>query len=125
MRKLLIVDDSAVVRDRLEQLLARLQGVGIVTGTGRVESGRKPARKRKPDAVIMDAHTRSGRGMKLLRDVKRADPRTPVIVLTNEACPENQQHGLAAGADYFYDKSSEYPQLGSVLGNIPARSGPH
>lgn len=125
MRKILIVDDFAVARKRLEPLLAHLQGVEIVTGTGPVASSGILPRNLKPDLVIMDVQMRSGRGLARLRGVKRARPGTQGIVLTNEACPEIRIRCLAPGADCFSGTSAEYPQRLSVLGNVNTRFDLH
>lgn len=125
MRKILIVDDSAVVRERLKQLLVRLQGVEVVAEAGVVESGRKLTKKLKPDVIIIDVQMRDGRGIRFLQEVKRGDPAPSVIVLTNEAYPEIRSRCLAAGADYFFDKSTEYQQMVSVLSRMRPRSSAH
>lgn len=125
MRKILIVDDSAVVRERLKELLTGLQGDETVVEAGQAESGRELTRKLKPDVIIIDVQMRSGRGIELLQDMKQVDPTPRIIVLTNEAYPEIRSRCLAAGADYFFDKSTEYQQMVSMLDDISLRPGAH
>lgn len=125
MSKILIVDDSAVVRDRLKQLLAGIGGLEIAEAA-HAEHGKSLARKFKPDAIIIDVQLRNGRGIELLQEMKRIDPASRVIVLTNEAYPEIRNRCLAAGADYFFDKSTEYQEMVAVLrSGMPVRSGAH
>jgi DNA-binding NarL/FixJ family response regulator len=125
MRKILIVDDSAVVRDRLIQLLSGLQEMEIAGEAGDAERGRELMKKLKPDVIIIDVQMRNGGGIDLLQDMKRMEPASRVIVLTNEAYPEIRNRCLDAGADYFFDKSTEYQEMVTVLGGIPLRSGAH
>ena len=125
MRKILIVDDSAVVRERLKQLLTRLKGVEVLTEAGAAKSGRKFAAKLKPEVVIMDVQMRDGRGLELIRDLKRSRPAPSIIVLTNEAYPEIRNRCLTAGADYFFDKSGDYQELVSVLSDIQHGTSAH
>lgn len=125
MSKILIVDDSAVVRDRLVQLLAGLQEMEIVGEAGDAERGRELTRKLKPDVIIIDVQMRNGGGINLLQNIKQMDPAPHVIVLTNEAYPEIRSRCLDAGADYFFDKSTEYQEMVTVLSGAPLRSGSH
>jgi DNA-binding NarL/FixJ family response regulator len=53
------------------------------------------------------------------------NPTSHVIVLTNEAYPEIRNRCLDAGADYFFDKSTEYHEMVTVLSGAPLRSGSH
>jgi two-component system OmpR family response regulator len=125
MRKILIVDDSALVRDRLIQLLARLQEMEIVGEAGDAERGRELTRKLKPDVIIIDVQMRNGGGIDLLQDMKRIDPAPHVIVLTNEAYPEIRNRCLDAGADYFFDKSAEYQEMVAMLSGARLKSSSH
>jgi DNA-binding NarL/FixJ family response regulator len=125
MSKILIVDDSAVVRDRLVQLLAGLQEMEIVGEAEDAERGRELTRKLKPDVIILDVQMRNGGGIELLKNIKQMNPTSHVIVLTNEAYPEIRNRCLDAGADYFFDKSTEYHEMVTVLSGAPLRSGSH
>lgn len=123
MRKILIVDDSAVVRERLIQLLADLQGMEIVGQAEDADGGKELAKKLKPDIVVLDVQMRKGGGIGLLRDIKRIEPAPRVIVLTNEAYPEIRNSCLDRGADYFFDKSTEYQEMVAVLTGMFHRPG--
>jgi DNA-binding NarL/FixJ family response regulator len=125
MRKILIVDDSAVVRGRLTQLLAALPEMEIVGEAQDAKGGRELRGKLKPYVLIIDVQMRNGGGIDLLQHIKRMDPAPHVIVSTNEAYPEIRNRCLAAGADYFFDKSTEYEEMVAVLKRTPVRSGSH
>lgn len=60
------------------------------------------------DLVVMDLHLTGGTGMELLRGL--AQSRSPVItiVLTNHSDNGFRQACLANGAQYFFDKTSEF-----------------
>lgn len=125
MSKVLIVDDSAVVRERLRQLLARVQGVDIAAEAAHAAEGGVLARRLKPDVIIIDVNMRNGGGIGHLRELKRVHPAPQLIVLTNEAYPEIRDRCLAAGADHFFDKSTEYQEIVAVLSAMPQRSPAH
>jgi DNA-binding NarL/FixJ family response regulator len=79
----------------------------------------------KPDVIILDVQMRNGGGIELLKNIKQMNPTSHVIVLTNEAYPEIRNRCLDAGADYFFDKSTEYREMVTVLSGAPLRSGSH
>lgn len=107
------------------QLLADLKGMEIVGQAGDADRGRELTKKLKPDVIIIDVQMRKGGGIDLLQDIKRIEPAPRVIVLTNEAYPEIRSRCLDTGADYFFDKSTEYQEMVAVLRGIPLHSGSH
>lgn len=118
MSRILIVDDAAVVRDRLKQLLAGIQGAEIIAESGQPERGTALVRKLKPDVVVIDVQLRNGRGIELVQKMRRIRTAPRIIVLTNDAYPEIRNRCLAAGADYFFDKSTEYEDMVELLSTL-------
>lgn len=118
MSRILIVDDAAVVRDRLKQLLAGIQGAEIIAESGQPERGTALVRKLKPDVVVIDVQLRNGRGIELVQEMRRIRTAPRIIVLTNDSYPEIRNRCLAAGADYFFDKSTEYEDMVELLSTL-------
>lgn len=115
MVRILIADDSAVVRERLKNLLVDLDGVEVV---GQAEDGieaRNLAARLKPHVAILDLRMPDGSGADVLRDIKKLDPPPRVIMLTNYPHPENRRKCLDQGADYFFDKSTEFQKVFLVV----------
>jgi len=113
--KILIAEQSCVVRERLATLLDDMEGVEIV---GQVEDPRDAgdlATDLKAEVVILDLPTSGGQVADVLASVKRIDPAPTVIVLTNDAFPQVREECIDRGADYFLDKSTELPELLSIL----------
>ena len=70
-----------------------------------------------PDIVITDIQLKEGSGIDVVRKI-RAQPYTPrprIFVLTNYAFPEYKRQCTVAGADEFFDKSSEYDRFLSLM----------
>ena len=125
MSRILIVDDAAVVRDRLKQLLAGIQGAEIIAESGQSERGTALVRKLKPDVVVIDVQLRNGRGIELVQEMRRIRTAPRIIVLTNDSYPEIRNRCLAAGADYFFDKSTEYEDMVELLSTLFVGSSTH
>jgi DNA-binding NarL/FixJ family response regulator len=68
-----------------------------------------------PNAVILDLVLEDGPAFHLIQDIKSIDPGIKVIVLTNYAFNSYRQLCLAKGADYFFDKSSEFDKVVDII----------
>jgi len=115
MMKILIADDSIVVRDRLVTLLTELKGVEVVGQAKDGMEARNLAKELRPDVAILDVRMPNGSGADVVRDIKKLNPVPKVIMLTNYPHPENRKKCLDRGADYFFDKSTELKKVVSVL----------
>lgn len=79
--RILIVDDHPVVRDGLRVLLTR-PGFAVVGEASNGEEAVERTAALKPDLVILDIVMEGMDGLDALKLIKRARPRTSVIVLT-------------------------------------------
>jgi len=115
MMKILIADDSLVVRDRLVTLLTEVHGVEVVGQAKDAMEARNLAEELRPDVAILDIRMPKGSGADVVRDLKKLSPTPKVIILTNYPHPENRKKCIDRGADYFFDKSTEFKKVLSVL----------
>jgi len=115
MMKILIADDSLVVRDRLVTLLTEVHGVEVVGQAKDAMEARNLAEELRPDVAILDIRMPKGSGADVVRDLKKLNPTPKVIILTNYPHPENRKKCIDRGADYFFDKSTEFKKVLSVL----------
>ncbi len=116
--KVLIVEDSPIVRERLVALIADVRNVTIVGQAGDGFQAQALFRQHRPDAVTLDLQVPGISGMDLLVEFKREHPTCVVIVLTTYAFKEFRQRCVALGADYFFDKSAEFERVIEVLGTL-------
>jgi DNA-binding NarL/FixJ family response regulator len=113
--KVFIADDSATVRERLITMLSELEGIEIVGQAQDAVEATKAILKLKPDVAILDIRMPGGSGIDTLRNIKRVTPAPKVIMLTNYPYPQYRKRCLDAGADFFFDKSSEFHKVTEVL----------
>ena len=90
--RILIADDSAVVRARLISLLADLRGIEVVGQAEDAIEARNLAEKLRPDVAILDLRMPKGSGADVLSDLKKLNPTPKVIMLTNYPHPENRKN---------------------------------
>jgi DNA-binding NarL/FixJ family response regulator len=81
-------------------------------------------RERQPDAVILDIRLPGISGIELLKRIKWEQPGIQVIMLTNYAYPKYRDQSLAAGADYFFQKATEFDKIPDVLTNLSISGKP-
>lgn len=99
--KVLIVDDE---EDFLETLVKRLEQRRMdVTGVRSGEEALEVMKKKNFDQVILDIKMPGGMdGIETLREIKRIQPTTEVILLTGHASLETSIEGIKMGAaDYI------------------------
>ena len=115
MMKILIADDSLDVRDRLVALLTEVRGVEVVAQAKDATEATNLATELRPDVAILDVRMPNGSGADVVREIKQLRPTPKVIVLTNYPHPENRKKCIERGADYFFDKSTEFKKVVAVL----------
>ena len=113
--KLLIVDDSELIRYRLVRQVASIPGIRrVMTASGRLQAQYMVGRS-KPALVVLDLNLPDGDPVHLIPELKLAREGLRIAILTNDATEFNRQRCLQAGADWFFDKSTEYEQLLTLL----------
>jgi nitrogen regulation protein NR(I) len=100
MPTLLVVDDERNVLYALEKGL-RCDGLRIVTAqTGK--AGIEAASREQPDAVLLDVRLPDLSGLDVLKELRAADPKLPVIVMTTHGTAETAIEAMQRGAfDYL------------------------
>ena len=125
-KKVLLVDDSRVIRERLLSLIAELPDIEVVGKAERVAEAIRKIRTLRPQIVVLDISLPDGNGMQVLeaiRKMRRPLPR--VIMLTNFAHEAYREKCLELGAEYFFDKSAEFEEAVEVikeLSQTPSRA---
>lgn len=112
---ILIVDDSAVARDMLRDMLAKVEGAEVVGEFESPAPAIESIRSNPPDVVLLDIQLVNGSGLEVLRAVSAEHPSVKVVVFTNFAEDVYRKRCLEAGAYAFYDKKSDLPALRQTL----------
>jgi len=121
--KVFIVDNSGVVRERLKTMLAEIEEVEMVGAAEEAVAALSSIGKVRPDAVILDIRLPGKtNGIHLLEKLKKNGNGPVAIILTNYPYPQYRQKCLQAGADFFFDKSTEFQEVAEVLRKLTRRS---
>jgi two-component system, OmpR family, response regulator len=122
--KLLLVEDSRVLADRLVELIDQTTSVELVAHVDNERDASALLRDHAVDIVILDLQLRQGTGFGVLRSLPRTGPRPRIIVLTNFDLPAYRREATELGADYFLDKSREYHRVPEILETLAASAQP-
>lgn len=116
--RVLLVDDSDIVRYRVRESLSSLAGVEIVGEAVDVDSALRAMREQQPDIVVLDLLMPGGGGTRILEGMQREDGRPVVIVFTSLPYPEYRARCAELGADYFFDKTADHERLPELVGQL-------
>ncbi|MGA9119934.1 MAG: response regulator transcription factor [Bacteroidota bacterium] len=115
MTTVMIIDDAPLLRERLAKRIEAIEGIEVVGEADTVASSIDLFRKLRPTAVILDMQMPGGTGLEVLNIIKSERPKTIVLVLTNYPLPQLKKKSMDLGADYFFDKSTEFDRIVEVL----------
>lgn len=118
--KLLLVEDSPRLRDTLGRAMARL-GHALDAAEDGVE-GELMARSSSYDVIILDRMLPGKDGLEILRDLRSAGVKTPVLLLTALDGVEEKVRGLADGADDYLTKPFALAELVARLESLSRRN---
>ncbi len=117
-RQVLVVEDSALVSDRIAEIVGSVPGVEV---SGRVDSeadALSALDRGGIDIVILDLQLRSGTGFGVLRRLRHSSDRPVVVVFTNFAVPTYRERARHLGAEFFLDKLLDLDKLPKVLAEL-------
>lgn len=122
VKKILIVDDSAVVRRNLKKLISTQTGIFSIVEAETVHSAIQQIRDERPQVVVVDLQVSGDTGFEILEFIARREHAPVVIVLTNSPNAANRRYADSLGVRYFFDKSFEYENVIHVLNETPIAS---
>jgi DNA-binding NarL/FixJ family response regulator len=117
-----LVEDSPPVRERLEAMLATIEGAQSVGHAEGADEAIRAILAGQPDAVLCDLQLAQGSGFDVLRAVRAAAPEIELYVLTNFVSEPYRRLAQRLGAREFFDKSTELGRLRASLAARAAKS---
>lgn len=108
---MLLVDDSAKVRQTLSGLFASLPGFEVI---GEAQDGLEAVEiltQTSPDVVILDLRMPKLNGFEVLKAIRKDWPKCAVIVFSAMADDVCRQKCLQMGARHFFDKVTQFDEF--------------
>ena len=112
-----LADYSIMVRESVAAMLVA-QGANIVGQAATPQGAMYGIQTTQPDVVVLETQLEGGAGLQVLRGVRRTNPGIAFIVFSIQAGAALRLDYLAAGANCFLDKATEFSQLLNALTKI-------
>jgi len=122
--RVLVVDDSLVIRDRLVAMLTGVPDVGVVGVFGSADAALGAISTLLPDLVILDVRLPGRSGIQALPEIRSLAPDAEVFVFTNFPFERYRSRCLDAGASRFLDKSKDFLELCRLVEERAASAPP-
>jgi DNA-binding NarL/FixJ family response regulator len=118
--RVFIADDHAIVREGLKQILAECKDIVV---DGEAETGFdavKLFRKSKCDILLLDISLPDRNGIEVLKQVKKDNPDTAVLMLSMHREDQYAIRSLKAGAAGYMTKQSAPAELVTAIRQVAA-----
>jgi two-component system, NarL family, response regulator DesR len=113
---ILIVEDHRALQGGLVTILGLEPGIEVV---GRLESVADTrefaARGEAFDVAVVDLFLPDGDGIQAMEDLRRANPRAKVLVLTSSVDPEDHARAEREGADAVLSKATPLKEIVEII----------
>ena len=116
--KVLIVDDSNIIVERLSAIIAELVCVGPVLISNTYSEAVNLINIELPDVILLDIQLPDKSGIELLSFVKSNHPAIKTIIVTNRASDYYKSLCEEMGSDSFIDKSTEFEKIPEIIDNL-------
>jgi CheY-like chemotaxis protein len=117
-RRILLIEDSAVLTRRLIDLLSEPGRVEVAAQATTQSEAVSRLQESAYDVLVVDIELAEGNGVAVIRHARQLyppDAQPLIVVLTNYASDFVRDHCFAAGADYFLDKMRDIAMLKAVV----------
>ena len=116
--KVLIADDSEILRDRIKESLRDLNMVEIIGEAKNGIEALKIIKEQKPDFILLDLRMPELNGFEVLKKIRENGYKPKVCIYTNYAYTQYKKRCIKEGADYFFDKNSDFEDVKNLIINL-------
>ena len=117
--KVLVADDSDIMRRRLLYMIEEIGGVKSACEAGDFTGTMQQISHNRPDILVLDIRMPGGSGIDVLKflenQTESKNRPSLIIVYTNYSYPQYFDECYRLGADYCFDKSADIENLVDVI----------
>ena len=119
--RVIIADDSELLRERIRALLKPFENVEIVGEAADGTTATSMVKELNPDLVLLDIRMPELNGIETLKEIRKSGSRSTICVLTNYPYPQYRDRCYAEGADYFFDKNLDFQKITAMIADLTAK----
>jgi two-component system response regulator DevR len=116
--RVLLVDDSPIIRLGLRSALEDCADILIAGEAGTAAAGLDLLNRLKPDVVMLDLNLPDKSGLLACRDYLKSRPNTGVLILTSSSSERHMHDAIAAGARGYLLKENDAATLAAALRTV-------
>ncbi len=117
--KVLLIDDTVLILQRLKSLLSEVKEVSRTESATSAEEALDMLDGYQPDIMVLDINMPGMSGIEMLRRLSVNQMVKPVVImLTNNTFMGYRDECMRLGADFFLDKSRDFLMIPSILEKI-------
>ena len=116
--KVIIADDSRLMRERIREAISIFSGVEIVSETENGLQTLEELKKHNPNLAIIDIRMPDMNGIEVLKKIRELKMKVKVCILTNYPYPQYKKRCIEAGADYFLSKTEDFEDIKIVIADM-------
>lgn len=113
--KILIADDSALILERLQAILAEIDEVEVVASLDNGIDALVAMKNLNPDLAIVDMRMPGLTGLQVLDAVRKENKSVIFIMLTLQSQGYIKQMAIQSGTNYFFNKADDFDQIIQVV----------
>jgi two-component system response regulator DevR len=118
--RVLIVDDSEMVRTGLRALLGTEPSLEIIGEAANMTGGIDASARLNPDVVLMDIRLPDGTGLEACRQIRKRSPQTRVMIVTSVLDESVIDEAIRAGASGYLLKEIDGRGLVNAVRDVAA-----
>ena len=113
--KVLVVDDSLLITERIAEMVSELPCVSEVFVSTDYTGALQVIKEDMPDIILLDIHLPQKSGIDLLRFTRTNYPSIKIMMVTNKATEYYRELCNELGSHYFIDKSKEFETIPGII----------
>jgi two-component system invasion response regulator UvrY len=120
MKRILIIDDHAVVRDGVKKIFDEQPEPVVFGEAGTALEALQLARDKQWDLALLDLSLGSHSGLEVLKELKQIRPQLPVLILSMHSEEQYARRAFKAGASGYITKDSSRGELAQAVNKVAA-----
>jgi CheY-like chemotaxis protein len=119
---ILLIDDVTIILQKMRMFLSIVPQVRQVDTASSAQEAFTFLQSSDPELVVLDVNMPGTNGIEILKRIRNSKGPQPVVVmLTNETGNHFKEACLQSGADYYLDKSKDFLQIPTIIGELIAK----
>jgi DNA-binding NarL/FixJ family response regulator len=115
--RIVIADDSLVIREELQKVLLSIAGLTIVGVATDGDVALSLAQTTNPDVLILDMSMPRLNGLQVLQEIRKKDNSMTIIMFSADPALILQDACLKAGANFYLSKS-QFNELATICQDL-------